>query len=68
MDYGRPVVLAVGDTHIFRVDKPLYDENGALVTNFTRLEVFGHPDVHWVRVDVDADSRSVFSFHQQLVD
>ena len=68
MGYGRPVVLAVGDTHIFRVDKPLYDENGALVTNFTRLEVFGHPDVHWVRVDVDPDSRSVFSFHQQLVD
>lgn len=50
LDFGRPVVLAVGDTHVFRVDKPLYTAGNALVSNFTRVEAFGHPDVHWVRV------------------
>ena len=65
--YGRPVVLAVGDTHIFRVDKPLYRADRSLVENFTRVEVFGHPHVHWVRVTVDPREREVFSFHQELV-
>lgn len=64
--YGRPVVLAVGDTHIFRIDKPLYTDAGALVENFTRVEPFGFPDVHWVLVDVDPDTPWVFSFHQEL--
>ncbi len=66
-EYGRPVVLAVGDTHIFRVDKPLYRADQSLVENFTRVEVFGHPEVHWVRVTVDPREREVFSFHPELV-
>jgi hypothetical protein len=67
LSFGRPVVLAVGDTHVFRVDKPLY-AGRRLVENFTRVETFGFPDVHWVRVRVDPGSREVFSFHQQIVD
>lgn len=65
--FGRPVVLAVGDTHIFRVDKPLYRDDGSLMENFTRVESFGNPNVHWVRVTVDPREPEVFSFHQQLV-
>lgn len=65
--FGRPVVLAVGDTHVFRVDKPLYDGDGQLVEQFTRVETFGNPNVHWVRVEVDPRQPWVFSFHQQLV-
>lgn len=61
------VVLAVGDTHVFRVDKPLYRSDGSLVENFTRVETFGEPNVHWVRVAVDPAERSVFSFHQEMV-
>ena len=61
------VVLAVGDTHIFRVDKPLYRDDGTLVENFTRVETFGEPSVHWVRVRVDPRERSVFSFHQEMI-
>ena len=61
------VVLAVGDTHVFRVDKPLYRDDGSLVENFTRVETFGEPSVHWVRVTVDPRERSVFSFHQEIV-
>ena len=68
LGFDGPVVLAVGDTHIFRVDKPLYDPaTGRLVDNFTRVETFGNPLVHWVRVVVDPDTPSVFSFHQQMV-
>jgi len=64
--FDNPVVLAVGDTHIFRVDKPLYD-NKKLVEHFTRVETFGEDQVHWVRVEVDTDSREVFSFHQEII-
>jgi len=65
--FGKPVVLAVGDTHIFRVDKPLYRADGSLVENFTRVETFGDPLVHWVRVTVDPSDSQVFAFHQELV-
>jgi hypothetical protein len=65
--FAGPVVLAVGDTHIFRVDKPLYAPDGLLVENFTRVETFGEPHVHWVRVTVDRADPQVFSFHQELV-
>ena len=65
-EFDRPVVLAVGDTHIFRVDKPLYDNN-QLVEHFTRVETFGADQVHWVRVVVDPSTREVFSFHQEII-
>ena len=66
--FGRPVVLAVGDTHIFRVDKPLLSPTtGVGIENFTRVEVFGNPFVHWVRVTVDPQEREVFTFHQEII-
>ena len=65
--YDRPVAFLHGDTHIFRVDKPLYDDAGLLVENLTRVEPFGHPYVHWVRVLVRPDEPQVFGFRQELV-
>ena len=66
--FGRPVVLAVGDTHVFRVDKPLYaPASGIQLSNFTRVEVFGNPHVHWVHVTVDPEEPEVFSFRQRIV-
>ena len=62
------VVFAVGDTHVYRVDKPLQGADGALLENFTRVETFGHPDVHWVKVRVEPESERVFSFEQRLVE
>ena len=64
--YTRPIVLAVGDTHVFRVDKPLYDGK-ALVTHFTRVESFGEDEVHWVRVVVRPETRHVFEFQQVII-
>jgi hypothetical protein len=71
--FGRPVVVVHGDSHYFRIDKPLLDAAGRRVQNFTRVETFGdHPengnnDVQWVRVDVDTRAREVFSFQPQIV-
>jgi hypothetical protein len=60
------VLFVHGDTHYFKLDKPLMKQDD-LLENFTRLETFGSPNIHWVRVTVDPASREVFSVHQMLV-
>ncbi|CAN5166936.1 hypothetical protein BH20ACT20_BH20ACT20_05590 [soil metagenome] len=71
--FRRPVVLVHGDSHYFRVDKPLLDSQGRRVENFTRLETpgnsaqTGNNDVGWVKVLVRPRSREVFSFQPQVV-
>jgi hypothetical protein len=66
--FPRPVVLVHGDTHYFRIDKPLMSSNSKRrLENFTRVETFGNPDVHWVRVTVDPRDPQVFTFRQQIV-
>jgi len=68
MAFGRPVVYVHGDTHIFRVDKPLVGStSGRIIENFTRVETFGFPDTHWVRAIVDPRDPQVFSFRQGIV-
>ena len=71
--FRRPVVMVHGDSHYFRIDQPLQDEQGRRVENFIRLETpgdnaqNGNNDVHWVKVAVDPSSREVFSFELQVV-
>ena len=72
---GRPVLFAHGDTHYFRVDKPLFwtgaaapGERGRQLENFTRLEVFGFPEAHWIRIVVDPADPGVFSFKAEIVE
>jgi hypothetical protein len=50
--FGRPVLLAHGDGHVFTVDHPL-----AGIANVTRLQVPGSPEVGWVRVVVTPDTK-----------
>jgi hypothetical protein len=68
ISFGKPVVLVHGDTHYFRIDKPLYDEEGNRVLDFTRVETFGEEDVHWVRATVDTRDPKVFSFQPEIVE
>jgi hypothetical protein len=77
VNFRRPVVLAHGDTHTARIDKPLTAATVpadpappavAQVENFTRVETFGFPDTHWIRVKVDPRSEDVFSFELEVVD
>ena len=66
--FGKPVVLVHGDTHTFIVDMPLADSaTGRVIPNFTRVEVFGDPDAHWVRGTVDRRDPRVFRFEPVLV-
>lgn len=58
-DWGKPVLYAHGDTHTFRVDQPTI--LGSTRSNFTRVEVYGPSDEHWVRVDVDPSTPALFS-------
>jgi hypothetical protein len=66
--YGRPVVLVHGDSHYFRIDKPMIGTNSRRrVENFTRVETFGESDNHWLHADVDPTSPNVFVFDQRIV-
>jgi hypothetical protein len=66
--FGQPVVYVHGDTHIFRVDQPLFGSTSRRsIENFTRVEVFGYPDTHWVRAIVDPQDPQIFRFRQEIV-
>jgi hypothetical protein len=72
--FGKPVALLHGDTHYFRVDKPLFrtgeessGDRGRQVENFTRVESFGFPEAHWIRVIVDPNHPGVFTFREEIV-
>ena len=57
------VLLVHGDTHTYRVDKPLRYPSGApRIDNFTRVEVFGYPTMNWVRIRVSEEAGRV-TFH-----
>jgi hypothetical protein len=66
--FKKPVVLVHGDSHYFRIDQPLLGSRSRRrIENFTRVETFGNPDVHWLRVSVDWRDPNVFQFHPQYV-
>lgn len=69
--FRKPVLLTHGDSHYFRLDKPLtapvQPTGTAMLENFTRLENFGTPSIHWVEVTVDARDPNVFSMVQRIV-
>lgn len=66
--FGKPVVLVHGDSHYFRIDKPLLGTvSRRRVENFTRVETFGENDNHWLKVTVDPNARNVFVFDQRIV-
>jgi hypothetical protein len=61
-------MLVHGDSHYFRVDMPMEDpQTRRRIVNFTRVEVFGDDDVHWVRCDVDPASPEVFRVVPQVI-
>jgi len=49
-----PVLLIHGDFHAFITDQPFRNPRGEPITNLWRLEVFGEPRLHAVRVRVNA--------------
>lgn len=66
--YDLPVALLHGDTHLFRIDKPLYSKRtNRVFENFTRVEVFGAPDTHWVRITIDPSKPELFTVEPEIV-
>ena len=67
--FAKPVVYVHGDTHTFRIDKPLVrTPNGSrFIENFTRVETFGFPNTHWIKVTIDPNDPNVFTFRPEIV-
>jgi hypothetical protein len=64
--YDGQILIVHGDTHFFKVDKPLVNQAN-LIANVTRVETFGSPNAHWVKVDVDPTARELFVVHPMIV-
>ena len=71
--FEKPVALVHGDSHYFRIDKPLLDASRRARELHARRDVRRQRrrtalnDVHWVKVLVDPKSRDVFAFQPQIV-
>jgi len=71
--FRKPVAYVHGDSHYYRVDKPLLNAAGQRLENFTRVETFGdnaangNNDVNWLKVTVTPGSREVFSYQAMIV-
>ena len=60
--FARPMLFIHGDTHQFKVDRPLYDpDSGVRISNVVRAEVWGSPFINWLRVTVQPDQAEPFS-------
>ncbi len=64
--WGDMPYAKAGDTHFFKFDKPLYSPTKVL-PNFSRLQPFGSPLIHWVKVTVDPTGPEVFTVHPVMV-
>ncbi len=56
--FPGPVLYVHGDSHRQRVDQPLAGPSGEPLSNLTRLETFGSPEIGWLRVVMDPESGS----------
>ena len=64
--FNGQVMLVHGDTHFFKMDKPLYSPT-KLLPNLTRVQTFGSPSLHWVKVTVDPASEALFQVQPVIV-
>lgn len=60
--FPGPVVCIHGDSHYYRIDKPFRSVSGDTFLHFTRMEVFGSPNIAGVSVAVDPKGPEVFSY------
>ncbi|MFC1607122.1 metallophosphoesterase [Candidatus Latescibacterota bacterium] len=65
---GKPVILVHGDSHYFRIDKPMYGSRSKRrIENFTRVETFGAPDNHWILCTINPSDPNLFRFEQRII-
>jgi predicted phosphodiesterase len=64
--FGKPVLFVNGDTHLYKLDKPIADaSSGKPIENFTRVIVFGSPQTRWIRAGIDASTPQLFEVSPQ---
>jgi hypothetical protein len=61
------VALVHGDSHYFKVDKPLNGPTDGVLANFTRVETFGARNTHWVSATIDPRDPNLFEFQPRIV-
>jgi hypothetical protein len=61
------VALIHGDSHYFKVDKPLNGPSDGVLANFTRVETFGARNTHWVSATIDKNDPNLFEFQPKIV-
>jgi len=67
LGFQGQVALVHGDSHYFKVDKPLNGPSGGVLANFTRVETFGARNTHWVSARIDPTSPNLFVFEPRIV-
>jgi hypothetical protein len=66
--FSGQVVLVHGDSHYFKVDKPLNrSTGGGVLANFTRVETFGARNTQWVSATIDPSDPNLFVFEPRIV-
>ena len=67
ISYKKPVIYVHGDTHTFRIDKPLVGSiSGSMIENFTRVETIGFRGTHWLLGTIDHDDPNVLRLSTQI--
>ena len=61
--FDGEILLIHGDTHRYRFDKPLEDEEGRSIENFYRLETFGGESQNWIKLEIEAGGKEPFRPH-----
>jgi hypothetical protein len=57
-----------GDSHYFKIDKPLnHSSGGGVLTNFIRVETFGARNTHWLSASIDPNDPNLFVFTPRTV-
>lgn len=61
---GKPILLVHGDQHRLTLDRPLsrFGADGLDYGNFTRLQVYGDPEIRAMRVTVNTEKPWVFGY------
>ena len=67
MGFAGQVVLVHGDSHYFKIDKPINLDSGGVLANFTRVETFGARQTHWVNATIDPRDPNLFEFSPRIV-
>ena len=75
VQFPGQVVLTHGDSHTQHIDKPLNDvidvrdpsAKGKVIGSLLRVETFGNPETHWIKMTVDPTSKDLFTFERMIV-